>query len=383
MFVLDRRAWLGIRGTDEGSDWLMNLSFVPGRHVGFRKALRVGLQSEVMRWLHANHDAFDSLVITGHSLGGALSTLAADHISISNQSNASPRPPQIGIEAVITFASPRVGSPGFARQYRDHKRVGSERTLGECTYRFSNAGDIVPKVPPAVFGFRHVVESIDTRKISDSEKTISRTVNWNLGASSRQGYIPSNPLDPLMTSPRPTTVREAFVDAHGALSTTLMAVPFAYLILSGFWASDRGAMHMMTLYGNAFGRHLAFGAVEPPKDLRPWSLTSKIILGMLLIVVMALVLAVIYFTLVLSGWFMFWLLLGLLGLTAYYYVERNRKPESMSTWVGQGSSTSHFSPRQGPNQDLIDELRRRLEAGAEGGDGPSGKDGPASRTPIG
>ncbi len=67
--------------------------------------------------------------VTGHSLGGALATLATLHIKTATQFTQ---------PTLYTFASPRVGDPKFAAHFTDL----------EC-FRIANSEDIVPTVPPA------------------------------------------------------------------------------------------------------------------------------------------------------------------------------------------------------------------------------------------
>ena len=67
--------------------------------------------------------------VTGHSLGGALATLATLHIKNFTSFNQ---------PTLYTFASPRVGDPTFAAHF----------TNLEC-FRIANSEDIVPAVPPA------------------------------------------------------------------------------------------------------------------------------------------------------------------------------------------------------------------------------------------
>jgi len=79
-----------------------------------------------------------TLAITGHSLGAALATLLALEVTESD-AFATPE--------VITFASPLVGDPQFARTYD---------TEVPNTWRIANFVDLVPKVPPANWGYVHV-----------------------------------------------------------------------------------------------------------------------------------------------------------------------------------------------------------------------------------
>ncbi|WP_240941146.1 lipase family protein [Paenibacillus sp. HB172176] len=73
------------------------------------------------------------LFITGHSLGGALATLAALDIAC-NSPLSSP--------IVYTFGAPRVGDPKFVQLY--NYSVGTH-------WRFQNEFDIVPHLPPLVY----------------------------------------------------------------------------------------------------------------------------------------------------------------------------------------------------------------------------------------
>lgn len=73
-----------------------------------------------------------NLYITGHSLGGALATLAAD---------------KLGCKLMVTFGSPRVGDRAFARHF--------ELKLAGRYFRIFNRSDVVARVPTFV-RFKHV-----------------------------------------------------------------------------------------------------------------------------------------------------------------------------------------------------------------------------------
>ncbi|BAZ12571.1 lipase class 3 [Calothrix sp. NIES-4071] len=77
----------------------------------------------------SNCPANSRVFVTGHSLGGALATIATLHIHLSER---------IPIKSPIlySFASPRVGDMNFARNFDNL----------EC-YRIANSEDIVPKIP--------------------------------------------------------------------------------------------------------------------------------------------------------------------------------------------------------------------------------------------
>ncbi|GBC61761.1 hypothetical protein DENIS_2723 [Desulfonema ishimotonii] len=130
-------AVLVFRGTNSFDSWLSNLNAIQVRwpfggmvHSGFRKEF-------YKVWPELDEILSDirvPLFYTGHSLGGALATLAASH-----------RPPL----AVYTFGSPKVGDPVFAESLKEFH-----------IFRLANHRDIVPAVPPSriPFDFCHVGE---------------------------------------------------------------------------------------------------------------------------------------------------------------------------------------------------------------------------------
>lgn len=128
-------AVLAFRGSDDLNAWGTNLNALalPWRgsgkvHRGFADALEVV-------WLNiaaALLETTQPLLITGHSLGGALGTLTA---SLYPEA------------ALYSFGAPRVGDRSF--------RAAMAERPGKAK-RFVNNRDIVPRVPPAGFIYRHV-----------------------------------------------------------------------------------------------------------------------------------------------------------------------------------------------------------------------------------
>lgn len=130
-------------GTSSGHDWLTNFKFrrVPWLaggevHRGFIEAFE-SVEHHFINVIPANA----KLIIAGHSLGGALATLAARSLDW-----------RFDVERVITFGSPRVGNGRFAADY-------SQR-LGSRTARIVNEHDPVPFGPPWIMGNRHVETEI-------------------------------------------------------------------------------------------------------------------------------------------------------------------------------------------------------------------------------
>jgi hypothetical protein len=86
-----------------------------------------------------DHKAYSDykLVVTGHSLGGSLSQLAAFVLAGSKETDFIPKP----IEA-ITYASPVVGDKKFLLAYQDLEKEDKIRHI-----RVSNDGDLIPGRP--------------------------------------------------------------------------------------------------------------------------------------------------------------------------------------------------------------------------------------------
>ena len=93
---------------------------------------------------HASEYPIDQVLITGHSLGAALSTLFAFDMALSR--------PQI--KAIcINYASPRVGNPEFVKFYSQQEPQQHPETR---TLRVQNAYDKVPCVPFEDMGYQHL-----------------------------------------------------------------------------------------------------------------------------------------------------------------------------------------------------------------------------------
>ncbi|KAA8498137.1 Lipase [Porphyridium purpureum] len=93
------------------------------------------------------------ILVTGHSLGGALATLFALDLKVS-----------CGIDSeVYTFGQPRVGNKAFARFYNSEVPQ---------TFRIINDWDVVPHLPLRKAGFHHCGQEIwyRTRAQDDSKK---------------------------------------------------------------------------------------------------------------------------------------------------------------------------------------------------------------------
>lgn len=136
---------VAFRGTESIKDWVTDCKFFrrkvggfPGEiHDGFGDAFYASCQQlrEALWDVMQNRRIW----VTGHSLGGALATLAAYDIVRGGKE----------ISGCYTFGQPRVGNPEFASNY------DSNPVLRLRTFRLVHENDIVPRVPGLLIGYRH------------------------------------------------------------------------------------------------------------------------------------------------------------------------------------------------------------------------------------
>jgi hypothetical protein len=169
----DHNLVVALRGTDQVIDWITNIEVAQVKglgghiHQGFHDSLNLvwdELQSIVEELL----DAGQTIWVTGHSLGGALATLAAARFV------------EVGLEPYITctFGAPRVFDPRAAAAYLPR------------LYRFINKGDLVPTVPPALtfpwYLYRHTgslavvldAERGAAASVNGQERDLFRLARW-------------------------------------------------------------------------------------------------------------------------------------------------------------------------------------------------------------
>ncbi len=125
------------RGTQEVKDWITNLDFIKRDelkngndvviakvHSGFNQAF-LSVQRQMNDLL--KDDTELPVYFTGHSLGGALATLATWYTTADR------------LAACYTFGAPRIGDHGLTNRFRTP------------IYRLVNGADPVPFVPPSGF----------------------------------------------------------------------------------------------------------------------------------------------------------------------------------------------------------------------------------------
>ncbi len=169
-FVVQRkdRVFLVFRGTQTVREWIRNFSMslssypIPGYgkvHDGFLQTYNA-IRTEILESLAAT-DPKARISIAGHSLGGALTTLALPDIEATLKRK---------VCALYTFGSPRVGDNEFVRAFNG--------AFGRISFRVVNTSDIITSLPlPApiagVVGgyFSHVDSPVDlTVQTNDLEE---------------------------------------------------------------------------------------------------------------------------------------------------------------------------------------------------------------------
>ncbi|GAM26207.1 hypothetical protein SAMD00019534_093820, partial [Acytostelium subglobosum LB1] len=146
--------FVAFRGSTDISSWITNMKFfqtsypkVAGGevHLGFYEAY-MSVQADVQNALSyhlKNCPSCTNIVVTGHSLGGALATLCM--ADVVEWFSALPT-------MSYTFGSPRVGNIIFEEYYN---------SIQPNTWRVVNQKDIVPHVPPQIpIQYHHVSNEI-------------------------------------------------------------------------------------------------------------------------------------------------------------------------------------------------------------------------------
>lgn len=132
---------IAFRGTQQIQDWITDARFEFTYFCGSRvhNGFHCAITSVIDKVVAAVAGSKKPLLITGHSLGGALAVLCAYRLATKG----------IPIAAVYTFGQPRVGDAAFVHSYN------STQDLGARTWRIVNEEDIVPRIPGVLLGYRH------------------------------------------------------------------------------------------------------------------------------------------------------------------------------------------------------------------------------------
>lgn len=140
LFEAGNRWVLAFRGSQSIRNWITNLKFLqtdlpqfesatPSVHTGFLENLDK-IWEQIRKILNTAPEK--ELVLTGHSLGGALALIAADRLDKNRKAR------------VYTFGQPLVGNGAFCQSISNR--------YAQTYFRFVNHMDIVCRLPP---GYKH------------------------------------------------------------------------------------------------------------------------------------------------------------------------------------------------------------------------------------
>ncbi|KAL7679724.1 putative fungal lipase-like domain, alpha/Beta hydrolase [Plasmopara halstedii] len=159
---------IAFRGSMDITNWIDNLTFHKLRayaefpsvlvHEGFYWAYR-SVAPQVLDALHRlqMEHTHASVMVTGHSLGGAVAAVCAFELEYLEK---------IPVNVLYTFGKPRVGNINFSARLR---RANME------VYRVTHFRDVVPHLPPTWLGFEHTTREIFYDQFSDRYRNCSET----------------------------------------------------------------------------------------------------------------------------------------------------------------------------------------------------------------
>lgn len=144
--VVEHATFLALvfRGTDEPADWIDNLNAFPEQalfgsfHRGFLHSVQDIWDPLFARYAELNRQKPRALFVTGHSLGGAMATVASSILIQEDE----------GFTSTYTFGQPRAITRNTGRVYNVEAK--------SKTFRFQNNNDIVTRAPARIMGYTHV-----------------------------------------------------------------------------------------------------------------------------------------------------------------------------------------------------------------------------------
>ena len=153
----DSEMYIVFRGSKGLRDWIANMKILKSTtdfgkvHSGFMEAFSV-VREKIFTAMTRARENNKKLYLSGHSLGGALATIAAADSNIKIGSTP--------IEAIYTFGMPKTSNRTAADYINSN--------FGSRFFRFVNDRDIVTRIPP---GSRHVGRLIHFDKHGEIKNT--------------------------------------------------------------------------------------------------------------------------------------------------------------------------------------------------------------------
>lgn len=184
----NQRCVLSFRGSMHVMNWMADMRFLkkwwppearngwcPGCkvHSGFADAYEE-LRPEMLTALRELGCA--RLSITGHSLGGALSNLAAAELRASEET-------QVLVGPVFTFGAPRVGNMAFITAVRSFTHLLPH-------WRVVHYHDPVPRLAPTGFDYQHAGEEVYYDTENSSSYRVCRSTSEGLENATCSAEVP-------------------------------------------------------------------------------------------------------------------------------------------------------------------------------------------------
>eukprot|EP01132_Coremiostelium_polycephalum_P004771 gene4771-5951_t len=182
----DDTIYVSFRGSRDISSWVTNLKFLktdfpcPGCavHSGFYQAwtsVKDQVKTSITYAKKLCGTKCTNIIVTGHSLGGALGTLCMAEMKVEKWNFP-------GIKSIIsyTFGSPRVGNFAFTSYFQQMKNANL------VNYRVVNQHDMVSHVPTRIQLYHHVSNEVwfnsnSTYKMCDNTGEDGRCGNSVIG----------------------------------------------------------------------------------------------------------------------------------------------------------------------------------------------------------
>lgn len=195
-----RRLLVAFRGTSDFGDVLVDISATPrdcgelGKvHDGFSRAydsVREALRAVLARGCRGSAEGWE-ILFTGHSLGGALATLASLDVARlgagDDPSEGGPSPLDGADIAAVTFGAPRVGNAQLCATY--------DAWVPRC-WRVYSCSDIIPTVPPTtLFGFTHAGIAVELDPDANRLTIRGRTPGLEAAAAKASGSAAPEEID--------------------------------------------------------------------------------------------------------------------------------------------------------------------------------------------
>lgn len=139
---------MAFRGTDEIADWIDNINGFPEKvlfgsfHRGFWHSLQDVWEGMYECYSSLRNVKKRPLFITGHSLGGAMATMAAAQFIHQD----------LPFTSVYTFGQPRAMTKETSYIFDHEAKIRF--------FRFQNNNDLVTRVPARLMGYSHVGSSV-------------------------------------------------------------------------------------------------------------------------------------------------------------------------------------------------------------------------------